>query len=367
MPSKKRIAVLPGDGVGPEIMEHSIKLLEALQEPFDLSFDFKECLIGNVARQKTGSAIPDETLAECARADAILLGAVGSRENKEQGAADLRPQTVLRQLRTAQDAYCNLRSFQSANVRPAKAGTQDTAVRHIDFVVIRGMRDGLYIGEEDDQLELQANSMDDELFSEAEVARLARKALQLAKIRKRKMTLVFDKRSEGGLLNWKKILEKEAKKFPQVKLRALSMNECFKLLEDDPFDLDVVLTESGFGNGVNHAARALVASDGVLASACLGDGVSIYQPVHGAGEVSVEKNWNNPIAMMNSVALMLHYSFHRSLAAQNIEEAITAVLARGYQTEDFTDKSGIVIPAEQMASYILEEISHCLQGPLMTA
>ncbi len=367
MPSKKKIAVLPGDGVGPEIMEHSIKLLEALQEPFDLAFEFKECLIGDVARKKTGKAIPEETLKECAKADAILLGAVGCGDNKEQGAADLRPQTVLRQLRTAQDAYCNLRSFQAANVRPSRGGIQDTAVRHIDFVVIRGMRDGLYIGEEDDQLELQANSMDDELFSEDEIARLARKALQLAKIRKRKMTLVYDKRSEDGLYNWKKILEKEAEKFPQVKLRAMSMNECFKLLDNDPFDLDVVLTESGFGNGVNHAARALVASDGVLASACLGDGVSIYQPVHGAGELAEEINWINPIAMMNSVALMLHYSFHRSLAAQNIEEAITAVLARGYRTEDFTDENGILIQADEMATHIMEEISHCLQGPLMTA
>ncbi len=351
-----RVAILPGDGIGPEVMEQSVQLLQVLQEYFDLKFEFIECPVGGKALREFGTPLPDETLEKCKSAAAVLLGTVGDPEFNNNP-IELQPDHALVALRTGLDTYCGFRSVRLNNVTPVQSSQRSTAVKNIDFVVVRDLQNGLYykeyIDSENEDRMMQA------AYDEKNIKRVARRTFELARIRRRSVTIVDKAHQNSNSRWWRAIVRETTGEFPLVRLKHISLKDCLENLKHNPFQFDVILTEPACGKAVNESAEALISSSGRLASACLGDGASIYQPVHRAHPEMAGKNIASPIAMMHSVAMMLHYSFDLPLAAKNIEDAISAVEIRG----DASKKNG----TREIGRNILEEmLNHLSAQPIMT-
>ena len=365
-PSVKKIVLLPGDGVGPEIMQQSVKLLRALEEPFDLRFEFEELPVGGKSMKQFGVPLSAETLEACQAADAVLLGPVGDAAY-DKNPDELRPKHALVELRTGLGAYCNIRSIRVRNVVPQHLPVTSTVTKNIDFVVVQTMRNGYYYHEIAHKNAHWETTPERSTFSKSEIRRVARRAFQLAQIRRRKLTAVTDLSSPTSSRMWRSIVEETHAEYPGVKLELVHITDAIEMLDRSPYEFDVIFSESRYAMKVNEAAGKLSESVGMLASACLGSGVSIFQPIHDTDQKIVGKNLANPIAMMNSIALMLHYSFGMSLAAHNIEDAIATVVARGYHTIDMPVPNGVAVGTEEMVNYVLEEVLHCLGAPFLTA
>ncbi len=362
----KRIMLLPGDGVGPEVMQQSVKLLRALEEPFGLQFEFEEGLVGGAALRKFGVPITPETLERCKAAHAVLLGPVGDPEF-DRRPENLRPEYALVQLRTAVDAYCSLRSIRAHNLLPRHLPTGSTQARDVDIVVVQALHNGYYYREfAQPNAAGWENHPEPGPFRAAELERVARKSLSLAQIRKRRLSAVSDPSAPVRTRHWRSLVEKASAPFPAVRVEFLSVNACVSRLREEPFDFDVIFCDSPFAESVNTAAARISESSGMLASACLGDGVGIYQPVHDPNSALAGKNLVSPIAMLNSAALMLHYSFGMSLAARNVEEAISAVLARGFHTADMPMRHGTTVSTNELCQHVVDEVRHFLGKTFMT-
>ncbi len=366
MQRRKRIMLLPGDGIGPEVMQQAVKLLKSLEEPFDLKFELEEALIGGASLEKYGVPLTKETLEKCKSADAVLLGPVGSPAF-DKNPEHLRPEQALVDLRIGLGAFCNLRSTHLINYLPQHLPATSTIAKNVNFFVIQTLRGGYYYRESASKNSVWETHPKKSNFTRGEILRVAIKAFDLARIRKRKLTAISDLSTPTSSRFWRSIVEEVAAEYPDVTLDFLTRDDIVLSLSKNPFDFDVIFSESRYAKAVNIAAGKLAESKGTLASACLGDGVSIFQPVHRTEQVIVGKNLANPIAMMNSVTLMLQYSFNMPLAAKNVEEAISVVLARGFHTIDMPVTNGITVGTEELVQHVLEEIHHCLGAPFLTA
>jgi 3-isopropylmalate dehydrogenase len=356
MPEKKRLVILPGDGVGPEVMEQGVELLKALQEPFGLHLEFEECPIGGAALRQFGAPLPPETLKKCRAADAVLLGAVGA-PGFEKNPPHLQPDHALVELRTGLQAFCGIRSVRINNVSPPNS-PKSTSVKNIDFVIIRDLQEGLYF--EEYAGETKENPLASAAYQEQNIQRVARKAFQLAGIRRRKVLAVDTAHKDGVSRWWRAIVRETSREFPFTIIEHQFLENCLEDLQYNPFRFDVILAEPKHGKVIIDMAQKLIGQGDTLASACLGEGVSIYQPVHRAAPEIAGKNIANPIAIIHCAAMMLQYSFHRPLAAQNIEEAIAAVEARS--------SLGKKIEMRELGRKVLEEVMHHLSSqPIMTA
>lgn len=366
MHRRKRIMLLPGDGIGPEVMRQAVKLLKALEEPFDLTFDIEEALVGGASLEKHGVPLTPETLEKCKSADAILLGPVGAPAF-EKNPEHLRPEQALVELRSGLGAFCNIRSTHLTNYLPRRFPPTSTIAKDVDFVVMQTLRNGNYYREFANKNAVWETHPKKSNFTRDEILRVALKAFDLARFRKRKLTAVSDVSTPTSSRFWRSIVEEVAAEYANVRLNFLSREDAVENLNNNPFDFDVIFSESRYAEALNKAAGKIVESKGMIASACLGDGVSIFQPVHRTEQKIVGKNLANPIAMMNSVTLMLQYSFNMPLAARNVEEAISVVLARGYHTLDMVVTNGVTVGTEELVQRVLDEVSHCLGAPILTA
>lgn len=332
---KKTITVIPGDGIGQEVVAGATKALDVIAQKFGHSFSYQYALAGGAALDATGVPLPDETLKLAKSCDAVLLGAVGGPK-WDPNPQHLKPERALLGLRKELGLYANIRPAKIYDALVDASTLKREVVQGTDIVVVRELTGGLYFGkpsgfEQRNGEEVGFNTM---IYSESEVRRIARSAFDIAR-KRRKMLCSVDKANvlETSQL-WRRIVIDVAKEFPDVELSHMYVDNCSMQLIRTPKQFDVIVTENLFGDILSDEAAMLTGSIGMLASASLGGTVAMYEPVHGSAPDIAGKDLANPIATIASVAMMLRYSFDAGKEADAIENAIETVLRDGYRTGD---------------------------------
>lgn len=333
----KNIAVIRGDGIGPEVVSEAIKALDAVAEVFGHSFSYTDVLMGGGAYDKTGSPLPEETVNICKQSDAVLLGAVGGPK-WDTLPGHLRPEAGLLGIRSALSLYANIRpALLFDSLKDACPLRPDISQKGIDMIVFRELTGGIYFGKRGREADA---AYDTEYYTADEISRIARLAFNAAMSRKKEV-ISIDKANvlESSRL-WREVVHETAKQFPEVKVTDMLVDNAAMQLVKDPSQFDVVLANNMFGDILSDEAAMITGSIGILASASIGDTKNgLYEPIHGSAPDIAGRNIANPIATILSCAMMLRYSFDMQEESKAIEAAVEAVLHDGIRTADIKDKN----------------------------
>ncbi|MBQ3106186.1 MAG: 3-isopropylmalate dehydrogenase [Eggerthellaceae bacterium] len=368
--SAYRICLLPGDGIGPEIIEEGVKVLDALGRKYGTSFEYTEALLGGCAIDACGTAFPEATLQAARAADAVLLAAVGGPKWDTTDPEKPRPEQGLLGIRKALGLYTNLRPVQ---IFPALAGAstlRPEIVDSVDMMIVRELTGGLYFGKRErfyDEEGAGANgapgqrAYDTLEYCEYEIERIARQAFEAARKRRNKVTSVDKANVLETSRMWREIVHRvHREEYPDVLLEDLLVDNAAMQLINRPATFDVVVTENMFGDILSDEAAQITGSLGMLASASLGDGTALYEPSHGSAPDIAGRGIANPIAQILSVGMMLQYSFNMGEAAADITRAVTEVLDEGWRTGDIKDAgtpADKVVGTARMGDLIVEALS----------
>lgn len=327
------IALLPGDGIGPEVITAAAKVLEALADRRGHSFSLTSYPVGGVALRSEGRALPEATLAACLASDAVLLGAVGHPEF-DQAPADRRPETALLQLRQELGVF--------ANLRPAKVwpGMQDDSslkpelIDGLDLLIVRELTGGLYYAEPRGRTDDGDAAFNTMRYSRMEIERIAVVAFDAARNRQKRVTSVDKANVLDVSRFWREVVVDVAKEYPDVTLEHQLVDSCALLLVSNPRKFDVLLAGNLFGDILSDEAGAVVGSLGLLPSASIGGKGGLFEPVHGSAPDIADQDVANPIAAIASAAMLLRHALSLEVEAQAIEHSIEAVLRAGMRTVD---------------------------------
>ncbi len=344
------IAVLPGDGIGPEVMAQAVQVLQTVARQSGFQVDLQYADVGGAAIEKFGAPLPETTLALCKKADAVLLAAIGSPKY-DNLPAEKRPEKGLLGLRGELGLYANLRP---AKIYPSlidASSLKPEVVADINILIVRELTGGLYFGEprgiSDDA---GFNTM---IYHHHEVERIAVTAFEAARKRKRRVTSVDKANVLEVSQFWRKVVLDVAGRYPDVTLDHLYVDNCAMQLVRNPRQFDVILTENMFGDILSDEASMLTGSLGMLPSASLGAGTAMYEPVHGSAPDIAGQDIANPIATIASVAMMLRYSFDRVNEAERVEAAIARVLEAGHRTRDIATATDRPVSTTEMGKLIV--------------
>lgn len=355
----QRILILPGDGVGPEVTQQALRVLESLKERHGFDFESPEALVGGIAIDETGDPLPEATLNEAREADAVLLGAVGGPKWDTQP-RDNRPETGLLRLRSELGLFANLRpAFLYPELRSASTLRQEV-VDGLDLMIVRELTGGLYFGkprgiEKDDRgKRLGFNTMS---YGEDEIARVVRVGFETARERGKRLCLV----DKANVLDcselWREVAEEMARDYPDVALSYLYVDNAAMQLIREPRQFDVIVSGNLFGDILSDAAAMLTGSIGMLPSASLDDrGKGMYEPVHGSAPDIAGQDKVNPLATILSVAMMLRYTLQRPDLADAVENAVKTVLKRGLRTADIGSGREQVVGTAEIGSAVVGEL-----------
>jgi 3-isopropylmalate dehydrogenase len=354
---KKIITVISGDGIGQEVVAGALHVLEVIAKKFNHTFEYKDALAGGAALDAKGIPLPDETLALCKESDAVLLGAVGGPK-WDSNPQELKPERALLGLRKELGLYANIRPAKIYSPLVDASTLKKEVVDGVDIIVVRELTGGLYFGkpsgfEQRNGEEVGFNTM---IYSESEVRRIATTAFEIARKRKKKVCSVDKANILETSQLWRRVMLDVAKKYPDVELSHLYVDNCSMQLIRNPKQFDVIVTENMFGDILSDEAAMLTGSIGMLASASLGGSVAMYEPVHGSAPDIAGQNKANPIATIASVAMMLKYSFNFSTEADLIEQAIEKVLQDGYRTGDIYTAGTTLLGTKEMAQKISDAL-----------
>jgi len=354
--------VLPGDGIGPEVTTEAIKVLQAVQAIAGPTFRFQTGLIGGCALDATATPLPTETISICNNSQAVLLGAVGG-PRWDSVRPEVRPEQGLLQLRKRLGLYVNLRPARVLDSLVGISALKPERVRGTDMVIVRELTGGIYFGNPRGIFAKNGErvGINTEIYREHEVERVAHRAFQLARLRRRKVTSVDKANVLESSRLWREVVSRVAKSYPEVELENIYVDNCAMRLIDRPTSFDVVLTTNMFGDILSDEAAMLTGSIGLLPSASLGEQHALYEPVHGSAPDIAGRNRANPIAAIASAALMLRYSFRLEMAASAIETAIEKVLKRGHRTPELPGKSH-PITTSRMGDLIAETTQKVLKS-----
>jgi len=332
--------VLPGDGIGPEVTAEAIKVLQAVEAIAGPTFRFQSGLIGGCALDATASPLPAETISICNNCRAVLLGAVGGPK-WDSVRPEVRPEQGLLQIRKRLGLYVNLRPARVLDSLVGISALKPNRVRGTDMVIVRELTGGIYFGNPRGIFARNGErvGINTEVYREHEVERVAHRAFQLARLRRRKVTSVDKANVLESSRLWREVVSRVAQSYPEVELEHMYVDNCAMRLIDRPTSFDVVLTTNMFGDILSDEAAMLTGSIGLLPSASLGEQHALYEPIHGSAPDIAGRNRANPIAAIASAALMLRHSFHMEAAANAIEKGIEKILKRGYRTPDLPGKS----------------------------
>ena len=351
------ITVLPGDGIGPEVIEQAINVLQATADRFGHQLQIQQRLIGGAALKATNDPLPPDTLQACLSSSAVLLGAVGSPEF-DKNPSHLRPEAGLLRIRRELGAYANLRPAVFFSALEDSSPLRAEIVRGTDIMIVRELLGGAYFGqprsiEGETGSRVAINTM---RYAENEVERIARVAFDLARKRKKKV-LSVDKANvlECSRL-WREVVTRIGNDYPEVKLAHQYVDSAAMLLVQRPADFDVVLTENMFGDILSDEAGAVVGSLGLLASASIGGKIGLYEPVHGSAPDIAGKGIANPLGAILSVAMLLRHSFHLEQEAAYVEWAVISVLDSGARTKDLSGNSHPSVSTSEMGGRVVEAI-----------
>lgn len=328
---KKKIAYLPGDGVGPEVAGEAKKVLQKIAELFGHDFAFEEGLIGAAAIDATGSALPDQTLELCKSSEAILFGAIGDPKFDNDPTAKVRPEQGILGLRKELGLFANIRPIFTFKSLADKSPLRPEIVDGVDFVVIRELIGGIYFGKRG---RTDTNAFDTCEYTEAEIRRALDYAFDLAKQRRKKLTVVDKANVLDTSRLWREIAQKMTADHPEVTVDYMFVDNAAMKIIQRPSDFDVVVTENMFGDILTDEASVITGSLGMLPSASIGGEVGLYEPIHGSYPQAAGKNIANPLGSILSAAMLLEYSFGLETESQAIFKAVEGVLEEGLGTED---------------------------------
>jgi 3-isopropylmalate dehydrogenase len=351
------LTILPGDGIGPEVTEQAVRVLEVVADGFDHQLQLQQKLIGGAALEAVNDPLPADTVQACLASKAVLLGAVGSPAF-DHNPGHLRPEAGLLRIRRELGAYANLRPAVFFPALEDCSPLRAEIVRGTDIMIVRELLGGAYFGqprsiEGAPGSRVAVNTM---TYGEAEIERIARVAFELAMKRKRKV-LSVDKANvlECSRL-WRDVVTRIGKDYPEVKLAHQYVDSAAMLLVQRPAEFDVLLTENMFGDILSDQAGGVVGSLGLLASASVGGPVGLYEPVHGSAPDIAGKGVANPLGAILSVAMLLRHSFQLEGEAACVESAVSAVLAAGARTADLVGKTHSAISTSEMGGRVVDAV-----------
>jgi len=360
-----RIAVLPGDGVGPEVAAEGVKVLEAIAARSGHSFDLDYALIGGAAIDECGQALPAETLSKCRKSDAVFLGAVGGPK-WDDPMAKVRPEDGLLGLRKALKLFANLRPVKVLPMMVDSTNLKPAVIEGVDLLVVRELTGGLYFGKPQKRWETARGrkAVDSLVYSEHEIERILRVGFELARTRRNKVTSVDKANVLESSRLWRQIAVEVSAEYRDVELQHMLVDACAMRFIQRPAELDVIVTENMFGDILTDEASMLAGSMGMLPSASLA-GIpregertfGLYEPIHGSAPSRAGQNLANPIATILSLAMMLRYSMGLVGEVEAVEKAVSAVLESGYRTYDIMDEGKTRVGTREMGDLIAGRVA----------
>ena len=357
----QNIAVIRGDGIGPEIVEQALLVLDRVAQLYGHTFTYTDVDMGGNAIDKWGDPLPQAELDKCLDADSVLLGAVGGPKwNSVPG--HMRPEKGLLRLRAGMGVYSNNRPAkiwpQLASASPLK---QEIVDKGIDFLIVRELIGGIYFGKHETVEENGEKTAIDELrYAESEIRRIGRIGFETARKRSKKLCSVEKSNVLDSSRLWKTVLHELAEEYPDVTLSDMLVDNCAMQIVKDPSQFDVIVTENMFGDILSDEASMITGSIGMIPSSSLGDGTrGLYEPIHGSAPDIAGKDIANPIGTILAAAMMLRYSFDMAAEADCIEAAVSAVLDGGYRTGDILPSGNHhchLVGCREMGSLVIENL-----------
>ena len=371
MNASYKICLLPGDGIGPEIMGEARKVLDVVAKRSGVSFTYEEALMGGCAIDAEGTALPESTLA-CAKAsDAVLLAAVGGPKWDTTDPDKPRPEQGLLGIRKALELYTNLRPVHIFSALADASTLKRDVVEGVDLVIVRELTGGLYFGAQarfydeagaGSQGRAGQRAFDTMEYREYEIERIARSAFELARGRRGRVHSIDKANVLESSRLWREIVHRvHDEEFADIELIDMLVDNAAMQLIRQPREFDVVVTENMFGDILSDEAAQIAGSLGMLASASLGDGVALYEPTHGSAPDIAGRGIANPLAQILSVELMLRYSFHLDDAADAIHRAVVSVLDAGWRTGDIAGdntSNDFIVGTTRMGDLVIERLEH---------
>ena len=357
-----KVAVIPGDGLGPEIVREAKKVLDKIGQKYGHSFAYQELLMGGCSIDAYGEPLTDETLAAAKESDSVLLGAVGGNVGQSgwyQLPPDKRPEAGLLRIRKGLELYANIRPAVLFDELSGACPLKEELIQGgFDFVVMRELTGGLYFGERKTITENGVQKAIDTLtYDENEIRRIAKWGFDVAMKRNKRVCSVDKANVLDSSRLWRQVVEEVAKEYPEVTLSHMLVDNCAMQLVRDPKQFDVILTENMFGDILSDEASMVTGSIGMLSSASLGaTKLGLYEPSHGSAPDIAGQDKANPIATILSAAMMLRYSFDLEQEADDIENAVKQVLRDGYRTVDIMAEGKTQVGTIQMGDLIVERI-----------
>lgn len=354
----KTIALIPGDGIGPEIVSQAVRVLDQVAEVYGHDFAYTTVAMGGNAIDAFGDPLPEAELQKCLDSDSVLLGAVGGpRWNDVPG--PMRPEKGLLRLRAGMEVYSNNRPAkiwpQLAAASPLK---QEIVDKGIDFIIVRELIGGIYFGKHETVTENGESVAIDELrYSESEIRRIGRIGFETARKRRKQLCSVEKSNVLDSSRLWKKVLHELAEEYPDVTLTDMLVDNCAMQIVKDPSQFDVIVTENMFGDILSDEASMITGSIGMIPSSSLGEGsCGLYEPIHGSAPDIAGKDIANPIGTILAAAMMLRYSFDMAKEADAIENAVSVALDNGLRTADIAAPGESTIGCKEMGQAIVDRI-----------
>lgn len=331
---KKHIAVLPGDGIGEEVVAQAVKVLKAIGDVFDHEFTFEYGLVGAAAIDATGDPFPHATEKLCKKSDAILFGAIGDPKYDNNPKAKVRPEQGLLRMRAELGLFANVRPVESYPLLYDKSPLKNELLHGVDFVVFRELTGGIYFGKPSGRSEDGTQAFDTCLYSKKEITRITKMAFEAAETRKKKVTMVDKANVLATSRLWRETVTEVAKDYPEVELEFMFVDNAAMKIILQPGYFDVILTENLFGDILTDEASVIAGSLGLIPSASLGEQYKLYEPVHGSYPQVAGKDLANPTAAILSAAMMLNMSFGAKTESRIIIHAVKDAMDKGYVTQD---------------------------------
>ena len=329
---RKQIAVILGDGIGPEVTHQSLKILDAIAQQFGHEFIYNHCLMGAVAIDKTGNPLPDETIEICLNSDAILFGAIGHPKYDNDPSAKVRPEQGLLKLRKSLQLFANIRPVSTYPSLHHLSPLKNKQLEGVDFIIFRELTGGIYFGKKEINEE-QTRASDDCVYTREEIERVAHLAFKYAQNRRKKLTLVDKANVLETSRLWRKVVQEIAKQYKEVAVDYMFVDNAAMQIILNPKQFDVVLTENMFGDIISDEASVISGSLGLLPSASVGNTSALFEPIHGSYPQAAGKDIANPLGSILSATMMLdHFGMHEE--ATLVRKAVDWTLTHGFVTKD---------------------------------
>lgn len=351
-----KIAVLPGDGIGPEITEQAVKTINAVCKKYNHTVTYTYGLAGAAAIDKTGTPYPDETHNICMDADAVLFGAIGDPRFDNNPKAKVRPEQGLLEMRKKLGLYANIRPVSTFKSLVHRSPLRQELVDGADFICIRELTGGIYFGRPQGRSEDGQTAFDSCVYTKAEITRICKLGFEYAMKRKNRLTVVDKANVLATSRLWRETVQEMAPAYPNVSVDYMFVDNAAMKLIQQPKDFDVIVTENMFGDILTDEASVITGSLGLLPSASIGIHTSLFEPIHGSYPQAAGKNIANPIAAILSAAMMFEYAFNLKAAGASVRKAVARSISAGIVTEDIAEGNTAAYGTREVGDYIAKNI-----------